>query len=155
MIRQPLELQRDSPNGLRTWRLATPGERLDGAAIRLRVADHRVSGDRLRDQHRPISVHRLKEALDAAVLVAEHDFEREDLLAVALEAEVARLDDAGVHRTDRHFVDILAFDPEEGVVLPVACHELPVRGDVVGGWRRSGLSAGCPSGVTPVCSAIS
>ena len=37
----------------------------------------------------------------------------EDLLAVALEAEVPRLDDAGVDRTDRDLVDLLAFDAVE------------------------------------------
>ena len=37
----------------------------------------------------------------------------EDVLAVALEAEMARLDDAGVHRPDRDLVDLLALDPEE------------------------------------------
>ena len=54
-------------------------------------------------------------ALDAAVLVAERDLEVEDLLAVALEAEVARLDDAGVDRADRDLVHLLALDREERV----------------------------------------
>ena len=37
----------------------------------------------------------------------------EDLLAVALEAEVPGLDDAGVDRADRDLVDLLALDPVE------------------------------------------
>jgi hypothetical protein len=52
-------------------------------------------------------------SLDAAVLVAERDLELEDVLAVALEAEVAGLDDAGVHRPDRDLVDRLALDAAE------------------------------------------
>ncbi len=40
----------------------------------------------------------------------------EDLLAVALEAEVAGLDDAGVHRADRDLVHLLALDHEERVL---------------------------------------
>src|SRR5205807_8088371 len=47
--------------------------------------------------------------LHAAVLVAERDLEVEHLLAVALEAEVARLDHSGVHRTHRDLVHLLAF----------------------------------------------
>src|SRR5207247_2469924 len=52
-------------------------------------------------------------ALDAAVLVAERDLEVEDVLAVALEAEVAGLDDAGVHGTDGDLVHLLALDAVE------------------------------------------
>jgi hypothetical protein len=52
-------------------------------------------------------------ALDAAMLVAERDLEVQDLFAVALEPEMAGLDDAGVHGPDRHLVDLAAFDPEE------------------------------------------
>jgi hypothetical protein len=36
-----------------------------------------------------------------------------DVLAVALETEVAGLDDTGVNRADRHLVDLLSFDSEE------------------------------------------
>ena len=57
-----------------------------------------VAGDALHD-HRP-AVRRAPEqqGLHAAVLVAERDLQGEDPLAVALEPEVARLDDAGVDR---------------------------------------------------------
>ena len=47
------------------------------------------------------------------MLIAERDLQVKDLLAVALEAEMSRLDDAGVNRTDRDLVDLFAFDPEE------------------------------------------
>ena len=52
-------------------------------------------------------------SLDAAVLIAERDLQVEDLLAVALEAEVPRLDDAGVNRADRDLVDLLSLDAVE------------------------------------------
>ena len=47
------------------------------------------------------------------MLIAQGDFQVIDGLAVALEAEVARLDDSGMHRADRDLVDLLAFHGEE------------------------------------------
>ena len=47
------------------------------------------------------------------MLVAERDLEVKDLLAVALEPEMPGLDDAGVDRADRDFVDLVPFDSEE------------------------------------------
>src|SRR5436190_17234060 len=51
--------------------------------------------------------------LDAAVLVAQGDFQMKHGLAVALEAEMARLDDAGVDRADRDFVDLFTANAVE------------------------------------------
>ena len=51
--------------------------------------------------------------LDATVLIAQRDLQVKDLLAMALEAEVPRFDDAGVNGTDRDLVDLLAFDAEK------------------------------------------
>ena len=51
--------------------------------------------------------------LDPAVLVAQRDLQVKDLLAVALEAEMPRFDDARVNRTDRDLVDLLSFNPEK------------------------------------------
>ena len=51
--------------------------------------------------------------LHAAVLVAERDLQVQDVLAVTLEAEVAGLDDPGMHGADGDLVHLLAFDPEE------------------------------------------
>src|SRR5439155_17063555 len=52
-------------------------------------------------------------ALDAAVLVPERDFQMYDPLAVAVEAEMARLDDPGMHRPDGHLMDLGAVNREE------------------------------------------
>ena len=49
----------------------------------------------------------------AAMLVAERNLQVEDLLAVALKAEMPRLDDAGMDRADGHLVDLLALDAVE------------------------------------------
>ncbi len=51
--------------------------------------------------------------LDSAVLIAQRDLQMKDLLAMALEAEVPRLDHARVNRTNRDLVDLFAFDPEK------------------------------------------
>ena len=48
-----------------------------------------------------------------AMLVAQGDLQVEDVLAVALEAEVAGLDDARVDRPHGHLVDLLALDAVE------------------------------------------
>ena len=48
-----------------------------------------------------------------AVLVAERDFEVQDFLARALEAKMARLDNAGVHRPDCDLMHFAAIDAEE------------------------------------------
>ena len=50
---------------------------------------------------------------DSAMLIAQGDLQVEDMLAVTLEAEVPRLDHAGVNRPDRDLVDLVAFDAEE------------------------------------------
>ena len=51
--------------------------------------------------------------LDPTVLIAQRDLQVKDLLAMALEAEVPRFDDAGVNGTDRDLVDFLSFNPEK------------------------------------------
>src|SRR5690606_4769102 len=49
--------------------------------------------------------------LDAAMLVAERDLEMKNLLARALEPEVPRFDDPGVHRADRDLVNLGTVHP--------------------------------------------
>ena len=78
--------------------------------------------------------------LDAAVLVAERDLEVQHLLARALEAEVPRLDDAGVHRPDGDLVDLAALHAEE---LAVGRARRP-------SIARTGFSHGWPSGISAV-----
>ncbi len=139
---------------------AAPGERLDDLAVGGRVADRGVAGERLDVVDGPLVGPADQRALDAAVLVAERDLEVEDVLAVALEAEVAGLDDAGVHRADRDLVDLLALDAVEvGSRRRRAARRPggPTRRAraAASGVKRTGLSQGWPSGTTPHCSAIS
>ncbi len=54
-----------------------------------------------------------KRLLYAAMLVAERYFKVIDEFAMALKAEMPRLDDSGVYRTDGHFVDFFAAHGEE------------------------------------------
>ncbi len=113
MVGQPLQLEGDAAQRLGAERDLAAGERLDRLAVGRRVADRRVAGDRLHRVERALGRPADERPLDAAVLVAERDLQVEDLLAVALEAEVPRLDDAGVDRADRDLVDLLALDAVE------------------------------------------
>ena len=84
----------------------------------LACADDRVAGDRLRDQDGVRPPARLQQALDSPVLIAEHDLEEEHFLAVCLEAEMPRFDDARVHRPHGDLVHLLAVDLEERILAP-------------------------------------
>src|SRR5258708_3483100 len=77
------------------------------------MGDDAVPGDRLGGQHGTISVERLEQSFDPAMLIAEHDLEHEDLLAVRLKAKMPGLDYAGVHGTNRDLVDLVPVDPLE------------------------------------------
>ncbi len=90
-----------------------PPRAFEDANVRRRVADRCVAGERLHVVDRSLVRAKGERALDSAVLVAERDLEVEDLLAVALEAEVSRLDDPGVHGADGHLVHLLALDAIE------------------------------------------
>ncbi len=93
-------------------------------------------------------------SLDSSMLIAQRDLQVEDLLAVALEAEMPRFDDAGVNGTDRDFVNLLAFDPEKvGDADDGLFARLPVPGIVAGavrGVKANRLEPGMPFGTDPV-----
>ena len=113
MVGNPLQLQGQAAEELAAGGDARCAEGFDGAAVRGGMPGGAVAGKRLRvvdrapigaAQHRP---------LHAAMLVAQGDFQMVDRLAVTLEAKMAGLDDAGMDRTDRHFMDLLARHLEE------------------------------------------
>ena len=52
-------------------------------------------------------------SLDATMLVSEGDLEMKNVFAVTLEAEMPGLDDAGVNRPHRDFVNLVTFDSKE------------------------------------------
>ncbi len=132
VVGQALQLEGDAAEGLRPWRFAAPRQGLQRAAVGACVADHRVAGDRLGDQHGARRRDGFEQALDAAVLVAEHDLEQQDVLAVGLEPEVPRLDDPGMHRADGHLVHLVARDAREGIALRVQHHGGAAGAAVVG-----------------------
>ena len=113
MVRKPLQFQRDTAQGLCARRRVAIRQRLERLAVGRRVADRRVARQRSHVKDRARSRAADQRALDAAMLVAERDFEVEDLLAVALEPEMAGLDDARVDRADRDLMDLLAADLEK------------------------------------------
>ena len=113
MIRQALELERDAAQDLRPRRLLALRERFHHLAVRGGVSDAGVARQRLRIVDRAQAGSPDQRVLDPAVLIAEGDLEMEDVLAVALEAEVPGLDDPGVDRADRHLVDLVALHAVE------------------------------------------
>src|SRR4051812_14305500 len=110
---QPLELQSDPPQRRPPRRRPAAGERLDDLAVRRAVADRRVARRGLEIMDGPAIRSAGERPFDPPVLVAEADLEMEDVLAMALEAEVPGLDDAGMHRADPHLVDLRALDAIE------------------------------------------
>ena len=113
VIGEPLELEPDAAQGVRPRRDPRPLEALEHVAVRRRVSDRRVSGEGLGIVDAALVRTSDQGALDAAVLVAERYLEVEDLLAVALEPEVPRLDDAGVHGPHGYLVHLVALDAVE------------------------------------------
>ena len=59
--------------------------------------------------------------VDALMHIAEPLFEPHHRLAIGGEAEMARLDDAGMHGPDRDLMQILALYRQEGVSLLLLC----------------------------------
>src|SRR5205814_2080809 len=74
--------------------------------VRRRVAGRRIAGDR----HGQIEAAPARSAaqcpLDAAMLITQRDLQMDHPLPMAVEAEMAWLDDPGMHRADRDFVDL-------------------------------------------------
>ena len=89
---------------------------LDGAGEGERVGDGAVARDAAGEPAPPRSRSApAHQPLDALVHVAEPLLEAHHGLAVGGEAEMAGLDDAGVHRADRDLVQALALDRQERV----------------------------------------
>src|SRR6185369_3893668 len=111
MIGQTLKLQGDAAHHFGMGRDTSPGKGFDGHTVSLTMADagiscnsfHLVHGLRVRSSRQGL--------FNAAMLETEGDLQTEDLFAMALEAEMPRLDDPGVNRPDRHFVDLFPLDP--------------------------------------------
>ena len=79
------------------------------------VGDGAVAGDAGRESRRLVERRSHHQRLDALVDVAEALLEPNDRFAVSGETEVARLDDAGVHRSDWNLVQALALGGQESI----------------------------------------
>ncbi len=77
------------------------------------VSDGAVAGGASGKSRRLLDGRAGHQRLDAFVHIAEPLFEPYHRLAAGGEAEMSRLDDAGMHRADRNLVQALAFDGKE------------------------------------------
>ena len=100
----------------------------------MRVRDRAVARDAAGERRRALERRAGHQRLDALVHIAEPLLQPHHGLAVGGEAEVARLDDAGVHRADRDLVQAFAFGRQERIRAAV-----PQPGPRVG--RAFGLAA--------------
>ncbi len=120
MIGEALELagERAQPDGAR--RNLPAKRRLDRAGEGERVGDRAVARDAAGEQRGALERRAGHERVDPLVHVAEPLLEADHRLAVGGEAEMARLDDAGVHRADRDLVQAFALSRQEDVGLAMA-----------------------------------
>src|SRR5262249_25741170 len=126
----------------------TGREGLHRLAIRRRMADGCVAGHGFQRVDGPLVRPASEHSLRTAMLIAERDLQVKDLFAVALETEMARLDNAGVNRTDRDLVDFLPLDAVEvGDADDGGLARRPAP-DVVAGTVRGVKANGLEPGVT-------
>ena len=164
VVVEPLQLERDAPDEPGPRRDVDAGNLLERLAVAQPVRDRADAADTLGDVERVERREPLHALLQPAMRVEQARVEVEHGLADRREAEVARLDDAGVDRADRDLEDALAFGDEvrelvggldRDALRPVerlAQREEP-RGQP--SWTTSGRGSGCPKGTIPKRSCIS
>src|SRR5260370_27203195 len=113
MIGDPLQLESQRAPAARARRTCGAGEAFEDLAIGCGVADRAVSDNGFSEMSSSAVRAALQRPLDPAVLVSERDFEMDDLFAVAIETKMPGLDDPGVDRSYRDFVDFRAGHREE------------------------------------------
>ena len=114
VVVEPLHLQQDHALIAGGRRHGAAGQRLQRLAVGQRVADGRVAGDALGQRHPFLRRAPLEQLLRALVGEVEADLQVDHRFADHAEAEMPRLDDAGMHRADGDLVDALAADRQEG-----------------------------------------
>ena len=115
MIGEPFEFrhQRAQPYGARRRRPAE--RRLDSAGKGASIGHGRIAGAAAGEARRLFEIGTLDQAFDALMDIAKPFLEPHDGLAVGAEAEMARLDDAGMDRADGDLVNVLPFHRQEGI----------------------------------------
>lgn len=109
-----LEFQRDAAHKIGLGAHLSTGQRFHRGAVAPRIGDAAVANDGLDQRRERERRAAQQECFDAAMLVAELNFQVMHLLAVAHKAEMSRLDHAGVDRTDPYLVDLLPAHLEKG-----------------------------------------
>ena len=118
MIGDALELGHDAAQDLGARRRIDLQRLLDRAGEGEAVGHGGIAGDARDHARRALDVGVGEQPVDALVHVAEPLLQPRHRLAVDAEAEMAGLDDAGVHRADRNLVQALALDRQEIVRPP-------------------------------------
>src|SRR5207302_11418836 len=105
------------------------------------VPDARVPGDALGERHGLGGIAPFEQLFGALVREIEARLHVDDGLAHYAETEMARLDDAGVHRPHRNLIDALASDFSKRKRLPVVGERTEVRvlTERVLLWRPEGV----------------
>src|SRR5262245_59208790 len=104
MIGDALALEQQRAKEQRAIAWSSAGQAFERHRIGPRIRDRTVAGYAARESRAFLQRHRFEALLDSLVLVAEPLLEPQQLFAHDREAEMPRLDRAGVHRADRDLV---------------------------------------------------
>src|SRR5665213_467503 len=113
MVVHALQLEEQRAKRRRLVGHVDPACLLDRQAVGEVVADGAVAGHSLRERDSVVDVASLEELLDATVREPEPCLHFEDRLADDREAEVSRLDETRVDRSDRNLIDAGTLHPNE------------------------------------------
>ena len=113
MIGEPLELGHQRPQIERARRRLDLKRRLGGLREGKSIGHRAVAGGAPGELGGGIERRARHQGFDALVHIAEPLLQPHDVLAVGGEAEMAGLDDAGMHRADRNLVQALAVHRQE------------------------------------------
>jgi hypothetical protein len=120
MIGDAFELRHDAAQCRGARRRLDAQRRLHGKRKRKAERDGRVPRRPRGDAGRPVHTRTGQQCIDALVHVAEPLLQARHGLAIRRETEMARLDDAGMDRTDRDLVKAVAMHGQEGIVRRIA-----------------------------------
>ena len=115
MIGQPLQLGHQRAQIKRARRHLHLQRGFDGLREGKGIGDRAVAGGAAGELRRLVERGAGHQRFDALVHIAEPLLQPHDVFAIGGEAEMSRLDDAGMHRTDRDLMQAFAFRRQEGV----------------------------------------
>ena len=125
MVGDAFELRHRAPQGVRACRNLATGRCLHRPREGQGIGDRAVSRNAAGDTASMLDRAARDETFNALVDVSETFLQANDRLAAGGEAEMAGLDDAGMHGADRDLVQIRPFDGEKGVARAARrCHRI-------------------------------